>query len=383
MAGESGITASSYVSGTAASVEVLQGPLRNLANRDAQLALRLRVARAAVPAAPDMLVPALLYLTQDLEVEVRKNARESLATMPADVLAPVLRQLADPALVDAAARALMQIEPLTNELLLNHHCADDTVRWLATTASPGLIDTIARNQVRLVRCPAIIEATYLNPLAPQSVVQGMFELAARSSLNLDHVPGFRETRAILMGEESDDGIKGLSDAEFSSAMLIAMGQGEMQALLSEKVTSDAPAEEGLRGNLASLIAKMSVAQKVRIAMVGDAMVRKLLIRDPKKIVAFAVLKSPRLTDGEIAVFAANKALSEDILASIARNRQWTKDYATRKALVFNPKTPLSLSLQFLRTLTQKDMKDCSGSRDVNQNIARAAKRMITAIQEGK
>ncbi len=370
-----------FVSGTQLQPHVLEGPLLGLAGRDAPLAARERVARAALAAPPDVLVPALLYLTQDLEPEIRKTAKESLAAMPIAVLGPVLAGMKEPALFDAAARALVRVPKAARALALNAGCADDTLRWLATAADADTVQAIGRNHVRALRYPAIIEAIYLNPLAPQSLVHDLFDLAVRAGTNLDHVPGFRETKAMLLGEEPADDEKGLSDAEFASAILMAIGQGE-RATQKVEVAEGAVAEKEA-GSLAALLSKMSVAQKIRIAMVGDASTRKLLIRDPKKMVAYAVLKSPRLTESEITAFAANKALSEDILASIARNRQWTKDYATRKALVFNPKTPLSLSMQFLRTLTQKDMKDCSGSRDVNPNVARTAKRILTELNERK
>ncbi len=371
-----------FVSGTPLQPHVLQGPLLGLAGRDAPLPARQRVARAAVPAPPDALVPALLFLTQDLEPEIRKLAKESLASMPIEVLGPVVAAMKDPALVDAAARAMVRIPKAARAIALNAYSDDDTLRWMASAADTETVLSIGRNHVRALRYPAIIEAIYLNPLAPQSLVQDLFGLAVRSGVNLDHVPGFREAKAMLVGEEPADEEKGLSDAEFASAMLMAIGQGERAIQLVDSADGSAQAEREA-GSLAALLSRMSVAQKIRIAMVGDAATRKLLIRDPKKMVAFAVLKSPRLTEGEITAFASNKALSEDILASIARNRQWTKDYATRKALVFNPKTPLSLSMQFLRTLSAKDMKDCSGSRDVNPNVARTAKRILTEASEKK
>jgi len=371
-----------FVSGTPLQPHVLQGPLLGLAGRDAPLPARQRVARAALPAPPDVLVPALLFLTQDPEVEIRKLAKESLASMPIEVLGPVLAAMKEPGLFDAAARALVRTPKAARAIALNAGCADDTLRWMASAADPDTVQAIGRNHVRALRYPAIIEAIYLNPLAPQSLVQDLFDLAVRAAINLDHVPGFREAKAVLVGEEPADDEKGLSDAEFASAMLMAIGQGERAVQQVENADGTTTTEREA-GSLAALLSKMSVAQKIRIAMVGDAATRKLLIRDPKKMVAFAVLKSPRLTEGEITAFASNKALSEDILASIARNRQWTKDYATRKALVFNPKTPLSLSMQFLRTLSAKDMKDCSGSRDVNPNVARTAKRILTEVNEKK
>ncbi len=374
-----------FQTGVAVSADVLQGPLRSLAGREAQLPARLRVAKALLPAPPDSLVPALIYLTQDPEVTVKQAARDSLAQMPGDVLLPVVQGFKDPALLDAAARALHKVPRAAVEVVLNNHTEDDTIRWLATMGGSEVCETIVRNQVRAVRYPAIIEAVYFNPTVAQGVIQAMLEFAVRSNLNLDHIPGFRETRAVLLGEEPDDAGGGLSDLEFQSAMLIATGQGELAAQLLGQLTEEqrAQVEEKVMSSLGALISKMSVSQKIRIAMVGDAATRKILIRDPKKMVSLAVLKSPRLTDSEITTFAANKTLSEDILSSIARNRQWTKDYATRKALVFNPKCPITFSLTYLRTLTPKDIKDCASSRDVNQTVARQAKRMLEAKDQKK
>ncbi len=373
----------SYVSGTPAAADVVQGPLRNLVQPEAQIAARTRVAKALLPAPPEQLVPALLFLTWDADAQVRATAKESLGQLPRELLQPILKDLKDEALLDAAARALAKQSDLAVEIALNHKVADDTLRWLGSAGDMKTCEVIARNQVRSLRHPAIIEAVYLNPAAPQGMVAGLIEFAVRSGLNLDHLPGFRETRALLLGEEEDDSGPGLSDAEFASAMLMAASHGEQVAAVLAQAGVDPAVDEVRSHNLAALISRMSVAQKVRLAMVGDAATRKLLIRDPKKIVAFAVLKSPRLTEGEVTVFASNKALSEDLLSIIGRNRQWTKDYATKKALVFNPKTPLAISMQFLRHLTAKDLKDCSGSRDVNGNISRAAKRMIVQASENK
>ncbi len=374
-----------FQTGAAVSADVLQGPLRGLAGREAQLPARMRVAKALLPAPPDSLVPALVYLTQDPEVTVKQAARESLMQMPGDVLLPVVQAFKDPALLDAAARALHKVSRAAVEVVLNNYTEDDTIRWLATMGGSEVCETIVRNQVRAIRYPAIIEAIYFNPTVAQGVVQAMLEFAVRSNLNLEHIPGFRETRAILLGEEQDDAGGGLSDIEFQSAMLIATGQGELAAQLLGQLSEEqrTQVEEKVMSSLGALIAKMSVSQKIRIAMVGDAATRKILIRDPKKMVSLAVLKSPRLTDSEITMFASNKTLSEEILSNIARNRQWTKDYATRRALVFNPKCPISFSLTYLRTLTPKDIKDVSSSRDVNQTVARQAKRMLEQKDQKK
>jgi hypothetical protein len=368
-----------FQSGTGLDIALVQGPLAGLIPRTARLDARIRVAKALLPAPPEQLIPALLYLSQDPESEVKKAARDTLMQMPPEVLGPVLKESKHQGLLDAGARAIYRRDNMATVIALNSATADDTIRWLASVGNAALCDVIGRNQVRSLRYPAIIEALYFNPMATQGMIQGLFEIAIRSAIHLDHIPGFREAKALIMGEELPDDHTGLSDSEFQSAMLMALGQGELLKQLP--AAEAAVVQEQQSNSLHALIAKMSIAQKVRIATVGDASVRKILIRDPKKMVALAVLKSPRITEGEVTTFAGNKSLSEELLSTICRNRLWCKDYAIRKALVFNPKTPLAFSMTFLRTLSAKDVKDCASSREVNTAIARAAKRTLDAEEQ--
>jgi len=95
------------------------------------------------------------------------------------------------------------------------------------------------------------------------------------------------------------------------------------------------------------------------------------------------MKSPRLTDKEISDYAKNKALNEEVIRMIATNREWTHSYATKIALIENPKCPSALATGFLRVMTQKDIKGFARSHDVPGYIARAAKNILDAIEAGK
>ncbi len=372
-----------YISGTAMAIDELPERMQPFLAATSPVATRLRAAGGALPLSPDQLVPVLLFLSQDEDELVRKKAAIALQEMPPDLVHPVLTQLRSAAALDAAARVFRKHDQVARELAMHNTIADDTVRWLAGTASAEVCEAIGRNQVRALRSPAIIEALWLNPRAAQGVVQNLLELGVRQNLPLEHISGFREMKAILSGEDADaPHEKGLNDSEFALAMAWATQSYEREhgSTTQAPTPEEAKTDDDKTSTLQSLITKMSVSQKVRLAMVGDANVRKLLILDPKKLVALAVLRSPRVTEGEITNFAANKTLSEELLTTICRNRNWVKDYATRKALVFNPKTPLAFSMTFLRQLSPKDLKDASGSRDVNQTVARTAKRMISDRQ---
>lgn len=366
---------SSFQSGTPMDIKSVPERMRQFVQSAAPLGARMRAAGGLLPIPPDELVPVLLFLSLDPEEAVRKKAAESLQSMPHDLVKSALGQVAAPDVLDAAGRVFRKDDEIARDIALNAHTADDTVRWLAGTASASVCEAIGRNQVRALRYPAIIEALWLNPKTAQGVVQNLLELGVRDNLPLEHIAGFREIKAILAGEEKDDEPeKGLSDMEFAMAMAWATQSHEREHGSTQ--AAETTEDSALGKNMQALILKMSVSQKVRLAMVGDANVRKILIRDPKKLVALAVLKSPRVTEGEVTAFAANKALPEELLTTICRNRNWCKDYATRRALVFNPKTPLSFSMTFLRSLSGKDLKDVSSSREVNQTISRTAKRMM-------
>ncbi len=364
--------------GEAIPLELLVEAHRNLVQPDRPVALRMRIAKGLLPSTMEDLVPTLAYLRHDSDRNVRSAAGETLSTMPGDELAAVIDELPSPYILDTLARTLPHdIEP-TMRVATNRATAEPTLLYLSGVGSVRLCDTIGRNAVRCLAHPPSIEALFFNPRAPQGVVQNLMELAVREDLPLDHMPGYAETRAALLGErgaEQDDGLE-LGEIDFLTAMEFAFDDGTSKEEEEE--------EEGYQSrNLATLIGKMSVAQKIRLALVGDAGSRKLLIRDPKKMIALAVLKSPRLTDGEVKAFCINKSLADEVISTIARRRAWTRDYSIRKALLKNPKTPVGFAMSFLRTMSKADIRMISKSRDVPPVVARQAQRILSTEEQAR
>ncbi len=111
-------------------------------------------------------------------------------------------------------------------------------------------------------------------------------------------------------------------------------------------------------------------------MTGDKEWRKILIKDPNKLVHGAVLKNGRITEGEVLMVAKNKSSSDEIVRLILLNREWLKHYEIRKALVTHPKTPLPKALRFLSELVIRDLKDLVRSRNVASVIATSARKEL-------
>ncbi len=131
-----------------------------------------------------------------------------------------------------------------------------------------------------------------------------------------------------------------------------------------------------RQNLYQKIIKMSIPQKIRLAMMGNREARNILILDHNKAVVMAVLRSPKLTENDVFTFAQQRNLAEEVYKYIARNKNWIKNYALKLALVNNPKTPLAVALRFLDHLQERDLKNLSRSKNVSNVLAKAAAQLL-------
>jgi hypothetical protein len=140
--------------------------------------------------------------------------------------------------------------------------------------------------------------------------------------------------------------------------------------------SAAPMEEGKRLNHTQRIMKMSIAEKIKLATLGNKEARTLLLRDSNKLVCTAVIRSPRLTDGEVLACASNRAANEEVLRILYGNREWTKNQKIKLALVKNPKVPLTVVMKFLSTLRDGELKDLARDRNVPSGVAMFARKLM-------
>jgi len=136
---------------------------------------------------------------------------------------------------------------------------------------------------------------------------------------------------------------------------------------------DGPEDEG---TTTQRIARMNIAQRMALAMKGSREERAVLIRDPNKIVAVAVLSSPKMTETEIESIAKMASVSDEILRIIANTRQWMKRYAVMAALARNPKTPVAVSMNLLPRLTERDLRALSADRNVPEVLRITARQKV-------
>jgi hypothetical protein len=146
-----------------------------------------------------------------------------------------------------------------------------------------------------------------------------------------------------------------------------------------EAASDDSLEDGTsdaRESTTQKLAQMSFPERLRAALKGTREMRATLIRDPNKMIAAAVLSSPKLSEPEVESFSRMANVSEDVLRVIGSNRAWLKNYGIVVGLTKNPKTPLGMSLNLLSRLNDRDATMLSVGRNVPEPLRVAARRRV-------
>jgi hypothetical protein len=408
-----------YISGTPVPSSEIPDDIRQRISPDAPRQTKMLIARAVVPMPPEQLGIALAILVRDKDKEISETAIASLHDMPTNVVDGLMSNARlSGAVLDVFAHLFQDEWRRLQRLVANRSAYDETIRWMARKLKGNILDVIASNQVRVVREPEIIVALVKNSATPTPLLARVLETAIRNGVDTTRIPGFKQLAEAFFGDTSDmAGEAGLKTAQEEAAAAAEVAQAPaaepepeldpefepepsetneaedgLQALLTrndDESTSRAAAvreepeepeepkeeeKEKRRGKpLFKLIEEMNVPQKVRLALMGDASARKILVRDKVRVVSEAVMKSPKLTDKEVSKFVLDKAISGDIIRVISKNREYTRNYAIMMALIYNPKTPPPLATGFIRNLRRKDLQKLLRAKGVPSYVNRAAR----------
>ena len=181
-----------------------------------------------------------------------------------------------------------------------------------------------------------------------------------------------------IGEARASGEIGEQEASDAESVLSRSDSVEVPSELVGEGGTAEPAKES--EDLRAKLKDMTLPQKIKLAMFGNATARSLLIGDANRIVQECVLKNPQLRDGEVCDFAKNPNLSEYVLRYIANNKTWMKLYATKLNLVTNPKCPTDVSMKWLRHMRKLDLRKISKSKNIPQVIATTAKKRLAEMK---
>jgi hypothetical protein len=350
---------------------------------------RMMAARGmvAVPRAAE-LVSLLYQIANDADETLANAARVTVAGLPEKVVGGALADPAiDPRVLDWIAPRCVQTPALNDLLITAPAVADDTIAAIAARADAAAVDLIATNEQRLLRAPAIIAAMYGNPRARMSTVDRAVELAIRNSVRVDGIAAWDELSRVILqgggGSSPDDDAAfaqvALATAELDDSELTGGNAEELRLSADGELKApDAPKVDERRVP----ISKLGIVAKIRLASMGNAVARAVLIRDPSKLVAIAAIKAPSVSETEAARHASNPQLGDDVIRYIAGRRDWTRLYSVKMHLIMNPKTPLPEATRMLPHLREKDLKTVAKSKGVPSAVAAQARKLMTQRTPG-
>lgn len=315
--------------------------------------VRMAAARGALPMSGPNLVTVLFLFYHGENAELKQEALNTLQTLPAVILLAALKQPElHPSIIDLIARVRIQDRVVMQELLSNRMTAVKTLLFLAQNSSGEILDMLSFNDQALLKAPVLKTAIINNPHAEKLLKIRMGWTEAKKEAKQDIEPEATEEQVA----EAEQETTGEGDSGFSEEEL---GEFEDEQLSKYQQLQD-----------------MLVSERIKMALTGDKEWRTLLIREANKMVSSAVLKNPRITEGEVLAVAKNRSASDDLIRIILLNRDWLKKYEMKKALVIHPRTPLQKAMRFMTFLTEKDIRDLAKSRNVSQAIVNNARRML-------
>jgi hypothetical protein len=255
-----------------------------------------------------------------------------------------------------------------------------TVETAAGRCGEHVAELIATNEQRMLAHPPIIERLYMNKSTRMSTADRIIELAVRNRLELTGIPAYKEV-AIAIGQEL---IAEPAEEPTPDDILFKETLDEGEALKFDPNAEDThvvtdEGEEEIADKFVPLYARigtMTIAQKIRVAMLGNAAERMLLLRDSNRLVASAAIRSPLIQEPEVVRVSASRVVSEEVLRAISINKDWVRNYQIKLNLVMNPRTPFPMAARLVPYLRESELKTIAKSKNVTGPIAQAAKQQL-------
>jgi hypothetical protein len=106
----------------------------------------------------------------------------------------------------------------------------------------------------------------------------------------------------------------------------------------------------------------------------------MLIRDPHPAVVAILLDNPHVTEAEIVRIAAQRPAVPEALARIAAHPRWSVRHSVKRALVFNPATPLADAIRIATTLRTNELAELARDPQLPEPLRRHAAELQSSSQ---
>lgn len=231
---------------------------------------------------------------------------------------------------------------------------------IAEKGNAAMLELLLDNQIKLIAYPEILDEIEKNPEASNFIKGRVQEIRAYylESHEVTEIPKeavLEDVKELLNLEPEEKSGEEPVEGEEDEGELLSLEMVEKKALTALQE-----------------INALSISERIKLALTGTKTQRMILIKDSNKMVSLAVLESPKLGVDEVSLLAKNKSIPGELIARIARRREWTKNYSIVMELVQNPKTPIKEALGFVKQLHMRDLQLISRDKNVNPVVRQLA-----------
>lgn len=396
---------------------VVKAIAQGTAPKPAQMA----AARGILPLPQTDLLEALVILSQNEDKELSKAAEKTLKSQDNEKLKSVINseEVAPKVLHYFATQETLSQE-VYEAVISNPKTPNDSIVQFARQASNGeLLEVLSFNQQLLIKTPDIIDAIIANPyrtaeaerraseikreffekergaeqIAKELRAQGkeaaaefieeaeftdeLLEVSEDESLDVDDALFLAELIEVP-DSDVDDSWLSLEYIEEIYEETDEQRQAAVSKILGEMKAENDGEVSNERVSMISKIMNMNMKDRIKMAMKGNREARNILIRDPNRVVAQAVVNNPKLTEQEVEKITKMRTVPEDVLRQIAMNRQWARNYIIIHNLALNPRTPVGNAMSIIPRLQLRDLISMSKNKNVPDAIRRHALRIGNA-----
>ncbi|NOZ12642.1 MAG: hypothetical protein GXO69_03225 [Acidobacteria bacterium] len=340
------------------------------------------IATLTFPLPPEQMLSLLPVVYLKGDEGIRQAVTRSFPEIPSDVVSDFLLHADDREallfyfeLLQGGAHE--NAEKYFLDIVRNPASDGEILEKMAALSSSVVLNYLLNNHAVLQAYPSVFDALVQNKaLSPAQSKrlqeylkfglvgkQGAAPAERKSPVSEKEFPGEDELPAV--------------EEEISGEVLEVYS--ELTAEESEDVLHSPSAieiEDDMDLNTFQKLLKMSVSQKIQRALKGNKEERSILIRDSNRIVALAVMQSPKLTEQEAETISAMRNVHRDVLRKLASSRVFLKKYKVVLNLVKNPKVPQDISLTLLHRLTDRDLQLINRDRSLSEFVRRAAQRIL-------
>src|ERR1035438_9694722 len=327
--------------------------------------MRQMAAKGVAPGLkPAEALTVIALLSESADDAVAATARATLGRLPDPILRGALAGDLAPGVLALLAPTYAKNLAVMERIVAHPALLPETVVLIASLASESVAELVATNERLLLAHPEIIEKLYMNKATRMSTADRVLELAVRNKVELKGIPAYKEAAAAIgqelvaeaTAERNPDDVLYVETDAIAKAIVVDPSVEDTHRLDEE--TGEEVVEEKFLPIHAQL-AMMTISQRIRRCMLGNAAERLILVRDSNRLVAAAAIKSPGIQENEVVRIAASRNVSDDVLRIIALDREWNDgtrfDHSPRASTLL---TVVEEQFQLLRDILVLALPSC-------------------------